>query len=225
MSRATLSKRPSTSTGTRFVSSENHYCHVFSSRLVGSSHGQVYVGQHLRYDGPGRLFFLLVFFVRLEEIFMSLYCVICRRPVGEGSSGCYACITTSPRLACTVCNRSVAQGSTSCSYCSPSQSVSLAPLPELPPLPGVIVRAAAIPILPERYTVNRHGVTADIQLNPTDVKIMQLEAQLIAMLESYADAANYRSGFSELARSNIKDCRLLAINLREEIERIRGPQG
>jgi hypothetical protein len=89
----------------------------------------------------------------------------------------------------------------------------------------VIARVAAIPTLPERYTVSRGGITADIRLNPNDVKIMQLEAQLIAMLESYAEAANYRTGFSELSRSNIKDCRLLAINLREEIERTRGPQG
>ena len=89
----------------------------------------------------------------------------------------------------------------------------------------MISRAAVIPTLPEHYTVSRYGVTANIQVNSNDVKIMQLEAQLIAMLESYADAANYRSGFSELARSNIKECRLLAINLREEIERTRGPQG
>lgn len=156
---------------------------------------------------------------------MSLYCTICRRPVAEGNSGCYACITLPPQLACAVCNRSIAQGLTSCPYCSSSQFVALAPLPELPSLLGVIARTAAIQVLPERYTVSCHGVTADIQVNPNDVKIMQLEAQLIAMLESYADAANYRSGFSELARSNIKDCRLLAINLREEIERTRGPQG
>ena len=156
---------------------------------------------------------------------MSLYCTICRRSIAEGNSGCCTCITLPPQLACAVCNRSIAQGLTSCPYCSPSQSVALAPLPELPSLPEVPSRVAAVPTLPERYTVSRHGVIADIRVNPNDVKIMQLEAQLIAMLESYADAANYRSGFSELSRSNIKDCRLLAINLREEIERTRGPQG
>ena len=160
---------------------------------------------------------------------MSLYCIICLLPVAEGNSGCYACITKPPQLACAVCHQPVNRGSAVCSHCSSAQSAaqftSLVPLPELPPLPGVIARVTAIPTLPERYTVSRYGVTADIQVNPNDVKIMQLEAQLIAMLESYADAANYRTGFSELSRSNIKDCRLLAINLREEIERTRGPQG
>ena len=193
---------------------------------MGLSHGQVYIGRSLRCNGSGRLLFLAVFLVFLKEIVMGLYCTNCRCLVDEGYNECRHCNTGFvAQLACAVCNRPVVRGLTTCSYCSPTQSTSLAPLPELPPLPGVIARATAIPTLPERYTVSCHGVTADIQVNPNDVKIMQLEAQLIAMLESYADAANYRTGFSELSRSNIKDCRLLAINLREEIERTRGPQG
>ena len=214
------SSRPQlTSIGIRFVFGEAHHCHFFSSCSVGSSHGQVQTGPRLRSDNPVGCFFLL-------EVFVSLYCTTCRLPIDEGNNECHNCnVGFVTQLACTVCNRPVARGLSSCSYCSPSQSTSLAPLPELPLLSGVIARVAAIPTLPERYTVSRGGITADIRLNPNDVKIMQLEAQLIAMLESYAEAANYRTGFSELSRSNIKDCRLLAINLREEIERTRGPQG
>jgi hypothetical protein len=79
--------------------------------------------------------------------------------------------------------------------------------------------------LPERYTAGKHGVVAEIHVPPANVISIQHEIQLIVLLETYADEANHRVDLSDIGRKNIRACRLLAIDLKEEVELIKGPQG
>lgn len=175
---------------------------------------------------------------------MSLYCTICRQPVNEGFNQCYNCATGFvAQLACAICHHPVPRGLASCTSCSPGKSgissslavdVSLNALvlsptgsqvPAASSSGSLARKVEAIRALPERYEVNRHGVAAEIQISSNDVAVMKLEIQLVAMLEAYADAANLRTGFDDLSRRNIRACRILAVDLREEIELIKGPQG
>lgn len=177
---------------------------------------------------------------------MSLYCTICRHPVDEGLNQCYNCASGFvAQLACSVCNRPVLRGLASCTnpHCNPvspatrplaaelvpapqvRQTTGLAPLPELPPLPGLVERLRVMAPLPERYSAGRHGAQAEITVPANNVVSIQHEIQLIALLEAYADEANYRTDLSDLGRRNIRACRLLAIDLKEEVELIKGPQG
>ena len=168
---------------------------------------------------------------------MSLYCTVCKNPVDEGLNQCYNCASGFvAQLACLVCNRLVLRGLASCTNCPPSRTVDLplspvqrsaglAPLLELPSLPGLAERLRTMAPLPERYSAGKHGVQAEIIVPTNNVISIQHEIQLIALLEAYADEANYRTGLSDLGRRNIKACRLLAIDLKEEVELIKGPQG
>jgi hypothetical protein len=92
---------------------------------------------------------------------------------------------------------------------------------------------ASAQVLPERYTVNAGGIVADIRVNAVNATVMQHEAQLAAVLESVADEAagwlmqhageaSRQPGCPDLMRSVARGCRVLAVNLREEIELIQG---
>ena len=177
---------------------------------------------------------------------MSLYCTICRHSVDEGLNQCYNCASGFvAQLACAICNRPVLRGLASCTnpQCNPAppvpkpltaelvpasqaqRSTGLAPLLELPSLPGLAERLGAMVPLPERYSAGKHGAQAVITVPANNVISIQHEIQLIALLEAYADEANYRTDLSDLGRRNIRACRLLAIDLKEEVELIKGPQG
>jgi hypothetical protein len=183
---------------------------------------------------------------------MGLYCLVCGHGVEDGLNVCVFCHNGyTSQLACSVCKRPVDRGSASCWSCgrrqsasSPpvamtydppalpsSQSSSLARLPDLPPLPGLSERLAASQTLPERYTVSAHGIVADIKVNAVNATVMQHEAQLAAVLESVADEVGrwmVLHGLeispvgSDAMRTVARNCRILAVNLKEEIELIQG---
>ena len=143
---------------------------------------------------------------------MSLYCTVCRYPIPEGLNQCPQCRNGFiPQLACAVCNRSVQRGSTSCFQCSRNQArlqhpadltaqipgmQSLVPqppsfaiqnLPAAPSvLPGLPFHVNAMPALPERYMVRRHGVEAIIQTPSGDIEIMQIMGQTVVILHTMA---------------------------------------
>ena len=144
---------------------------------------------------------------------MSLYCLICRYPVPEGFNSCTNCRNGFiPQLACSNCNRTVARGANSCFQCrnvrpaptiadlespppdSCMQSIvpqppsfAIANLPSAPPvLPGLPAHVSAMPALPERYRVARHGVTADIRTPAGDIEVMQIMGQTIVILHTLA---------------------------------------
>lgn len=182
---------------------------------------------------------------------MSLRCMVCGHGVDDGLNICVFCHNGyTSQLACAVCGRPVDRGSASCWPCgrrgampSPPAALTVLPpppppagiarLPDLPPLPGLAVRMASAQTLPERYTVSAHGIVADIRVNAVNATVMQHEAQLAAVLESVADEAagwlmqhaveaSQCPGCPELARTVTRNCRVLAVNLKEEIELIQG---
>ena len=182
---------------------------------------------------------------------MGLHCMVCGHGVEDGLNICVFCHNGyTSQLACSVCRQPVNRGSASCWPCSrrsmpapqaaltvlpppPSspQPSGLARLPDLPPLPGLAARMASAQTLPERYTVSAGGIVADIRVNAVNSVVMQHEAQLAAILESVADeaggwlalhAAETLPACFELVRSVVRSCRVLAVNLREEIELIQG---
>lgn len=207
---------------------------------------------------------------------MSLYCTVCRYPIPEGLNQCPQCRNGFiSQLACAVCNRPVQRGSTSCFQCSRNQTYlqtsqipgmqSLVPqppsfairnLPAAPPvLPGLPTHVNAMPVLPERYMVRRHGVEAVIQTPSGDIEIMQIMGQTVVILHTLAakmgefaigtrtpefaseivqlmgqtvvilhvlaGRMNSFVGHMELTRANIKGCRFLASSLQEGVELLR----
>jgi hypothetical protein len=144
---------------------------------------------------------------------MSLYCLICRHPVPEGFNSCTNCRNGFiPQLACSNCNRTVPRGANSCFQCknvrpapaladleSPTPdsgmqsivprppSFAIANLPSAPPvLPGLPAHVSAMPALPERYRVARHGVVADIRTPSGDIENMQAMGQTVVILHTLA---------------------------------------
>ena len=144
---------------------------------------------------------------------MSLYCLICRHPVPEGFNSCTNCRNGFiPQLACSNCNRTVARGANSCFQCrnvcpAPASidfehqppdtgmqsivprppSFAIANLPSAPPvLPGLPAHVSAMPALPERYRVARHGVVADIRTPAGDIENMQAMGQTVVVLHTLA---------------------------------------
>ena len=144
---------------------------------------------------------------------MSLHCTICRHPVPEGYNSCTNCRNGFvPQLACSGCGRIVARGSSSCFQCrsgSPKPEIvdlevippddrmqSIAPrppsffvqnFPAAPPvLPGLPAHVGAMPTLPERYRVARHGVVADIRTPSGDIDNMQAMGQVVVILHTLA---------------------------------------
>ena len=144
---------------------------------------------------------------------MSLYCTVCRYPVPEGVNQCTNCRNGFiPQLACAGCNRPVARGSSSCFQCRagrPRSEIvdletvppgggmgSIVPrppafyiqnLPSAPPvLPGLPAHVNAMPALPERYRVARHGVVADIRTPAGDIENMQAMGQAVVILHTLA---------------------------------------
>ena len=144
---------------------------------------------------------------------MSLYCLICRHPVPEGFNSCTNCRNGFiPQLACSNCNRTLPRGANSCFQCRNVRSVltiadleaplpdsgmqsivprppsfDIASLPAAPPvLPGLPAHVSAMPALPERYRVARHGVVADIRTPAGDIENMQSMGQTIVILHTLA---------------------------------------
>lgn len=144
---------------------------------------------------------------------MSLYCTICRYPVPDGFNSCTNCRNGFiPQLACSSCNQVLPRGSVSCFRCRTGRpkdgTVDLAVVPSddgmqsivprppsffvqnlqsAPPvLPGLPAHVNAMPALPERYRVARHGVVADIRTPAGDIENMQLMGQVVVILHTLA---------------------------------------
>ena len=144
---------------------------------------------------------------------MSLYCTICRHPVPENFNSCTNCRNGFiPQLACASCNQVLPRGSASCFRCRTGrpkpesvdlaviplddgmQSIAPRPpslfvqnLPAAPPvLPGLPAHVSAMPAIPERYRVARHGVVADIRTPAGDIENMQFMGQTVVILHTLA---------------------------------------
>ena len=99
--------------------------------------------------------------------------------------------------------------------------VSLVTLPAAPPsLPGLPSHVRAITI-PETYSAGRFGVEAQVTIPQVDVETMNLMGQLVVVLHTVAEKMNHLA-HSESLRRLIKNCRVLAADVQEEIEIRRG---
>jgi len=170
---------------------------------------------------------------------MILYCSVCHRPVPPGLNQCQHCKSGfGAQLACCTCNRLVARGAATCFECDreismqarqrsgpgpepESVDVSLVTLPAAPPaLPGLPSHVKAITIS-ETYSAGRFGVQSQVTIPQVDVETMNLMGQLVVVLHTVAEKMN-QLAHSESLRRLIKNCRVLAADVQEEIEIRRG---
>lgn len=177
---------------------------------------------------------------------MSLRCSICKTLIDEGLNFCPACRNGfASQLECVSCGRLVPRGSASCQACARG---AVLPLPEsaldvcgssLPPLSEVVALRAPLhvpPVFPgmpphvalaapvaSRFVVRQGGVEAEIHVPPGDAEVMDLMGQLVVILHTFASKVNNLSGHSELTRHIIRNSRVLATDIQEELEQRKGP--
>ena len=125
----------------------------------------------------------------------QLACAGCNRPVARGSNSCFQCRAGRPRLetifpgtgAETVDQEVIPPGDGMRSIVPQPPSFFIQNLPAAPPvLPGLPAHVNAMPALPERYRVSRHGVVADIRTPAGDIEVMQIMGQVIVILHTLA---------------------------------------
>lgn len=168
---------------------------------------------------------------------MSLYCGGCYRSaretggLAEGDLSCGRC-GRSDLLRCTACECPVPIGMPVCTRCAGSvmvskQAVASAGLSELPPLSAAGLLAPGIPAVPvvaERYSAGRFGITAEVTIPARDVELMNELGSLVSLLHVLASRLNYFTGHTDHTRKLIRDMRVLATDAQEEIELRRGPR-
>ena len=151
---------------------------------------------------------------------MSLYCTICRYPTPDGVNQCTNCRNGFlPQLACSTCGQMVMRGEASCFRCGRGRpGTTIADMEESPPnqgmgnlavsppsfsvrnivaappvLPGLPAHVTAMPAMPERYRVARHGVVADIRTPAGDIDVMQMMSNTVVVLHTLAAKMGERS--------------------------------
>jgi len=162
------------------------------------------------------------------------YCPSCRVVVPDELQSCVKC--GNDRLACRACHESIPAGTAICPRCyTPPPAPSSKPVPAELVLPEPTSRAeqaiAAIPVgaraqlVPEQYRGGKYGVEADVRIPAGDVAIMNELGKLVELLHAMASRANQFVGQTDHTRMVIRNMRLLATDLQEEIELRRGPLG
>jgi len=149
---------------------------------------------------------------------VTLACTACRYVPPTPCDGyCPRC--GSQNLYCTTCGSVQPQGASDCESC---RSKSVAVLP-----PGGRLAASpalAVPRVSEVYAAGRYGVTATVTMPAGDVEILNELATLAELLSVMATKAGsgFR-GYTEHTRKMVRDMRILAADIQEEIEQRRGP--
>jgi hypothetical protein len=179
-----------------------------------------------------------------------LFCTVCHNEVPQGFAQCVACkVGYARELACATCRKVVPRGVSSCAACErrstlvpaspPAEPLPLAiALPTLPPPPmALLVPSSAPPampglpahisrsLVPEVYQAGKFGVDATVRIPALDVEILNEMASVVVILHTLASKMNNFQGISESTRHVIRQCRMLATELQDEIETRRGPLG
>lgn len=81
------------------------------------------------------------------------------------------------------------------------------------------------PPIPEVYRSHRHGAMAEVTMNGRDAEILTNMRKVSALLEVLAGDMNNLQGHMSSTRDCIRECRMLAITLQEEVEVRLGPNG
>jgi len=169
---------------------------------------------------------------------MSLYCPTCRVFVKQGESNCPKCFRSSG-LACVECNHYVEDGASRCSRDHEVQA--LVPTTVESVVEGEVVLSLQSPAVsaalsvpaavasarpvPSVYEAGRHGVKAEVRVPEGDVTIMNELLSLVQLLHAMAARANQFRGHTEHTRKMIRDMRVLATDVQDEVEMRRGPLG
>ena len=90
---------------------------------------------------------------------------------------------------------------------------------------ATIPAAARSSMIPETYRAGKFGVEADVRVPAGDVSIMNELGKLVELLHAMAARSNQFGITSEHTRKLIRDMRILATDVQEEIELRRGPSG
>lgn len=175
-----------------------------------------------------------------------LSCTVCGSDVPPGYTWCVQCNRGyESQLRCRTCGSMVDRGAAACprchAYVSQGAPDQILPLPQgvvrqfVPvvglssPLGTVAVPASASSVaaarVPERYLAGRHGVDAEVQIPQGDAELMTYMLRAASLLTELAARMNGFQGTSDMTRANIRACRQLALDLQEEVEVRRGPQG
>jgi hypothetical protein len=99
-------------------------------------------------------------------------------------------------------------------------STEMVRLPDLPPLPVLVPTSPAVV---ERYQAGRLGVEAEVVIPAGDVDIMNDLLTLVQVLHKVAAKATRFVGHTDHTRKMIRDMRVLATDIQEEVETRRGP--
>ena len=163
---------------------------------------------------------------------MSLYCPQCVAYVPTGASECPKCGIMV--LCCSECRNYTSPGVTSYPDCSKPVALKVEVVKSSPgtgavPAELVVARPVvggfvpAVALVPERYDAGRYGIEATVTIPAVDVAIMNELGQLVQLLHGMASRLNQFTGMTERTRKLIRDMRVLATDVQEEIESRRGP--
>jgi len=149
---------------------------------------------------------------------VSLACTACQYVSPTSCDGCCPrCRSRS--LYCTTCGSVQPQGSVDCAACRSRDVTVLPPGGRLAASP-----ALAVPRVSEVYAAGRYGVTATVMMPAGDVEILNELATLAELLSAMATkAGSGLRGYTEHTRKMVRDMRILAADIQEEIEQRRGP--
>jgi len=160
---------------------------------------------------------------------MALYCPTCVAYVSPGTSECHKCGTST--LCCSECRTYRPVGSTRCDCSSGASTLPVSTIVRaevvgsmelVPAQAGVGFVPDVVPV-PERYDAGRYGIEAVVTIPAVDVAIMNELGKLVQLLHAMATRLNQFTGMTDRTRKLIRDMRVLATDVQEEIESRRGP--
>ena len=82
-----------------------------------------------------------------------------------------------------------------------------------------------MPLVREEYRAGRFGVAAEVRIPAGDVSIMNELGKLVELLHAMAARATQFGIPSDHTRKLVRDMRILATDVQEEIELRLGPRG
>ena len=173
---------------------------------------------------------------------MSVYCLPCLTILPEEMSACPKCGGMS--FSCLGCHAPLRVGKKSCEQCGRTEIMRPDPVDHLQygirpdgisqddqRSSGARVALATVPtaaratLVPEVYQAGKFGVSAEARMVPGDVVVLNELGKLVELLHAMASRTTHFAGLTEHTRKMIRDMRILATDIQEEIEMRRGPQG
>jgi hypothetical protein len=92
-----------------------------------------------------------------------------------------------------------------------------------PALPGLPPHVSLPAPVATRHVSRQGGVEAEVRVPPGDAEVMDLMGQVVVVLHTFAAKVNTLTGHGELTRLIIRNARVLATDIQEELEQRKGP--